>query len=195
MIAGRRRGFTLLEVLVALAVLGLLAVALSQGVHFGVLAWRDEARRSVTADDLATLDGTLRRLIEGIDPGDDLDPAPVTATRDRLECITRLVGVDGPVPARRMQAVLLVDRNHRLVLRWRQYPRATRIGDPLPLTETELLRGISRIELAFQREDGRWLGTWQSPDPPALVRIRLRFEPNDTQRWPDIVAAPRRDRL
>jgi hypothetical protein len=50
------------------------------------------------------------------------------------------------------------------------------------------------MELAFQREDGRWSSTWRSPDPPALVRIRLHFLPNDAQRWPDIIAAPLRDR-
>ena len=194
MIAARRHGFTLLEVLVALVLLGLLAAGLAQGVHFGLLAWRDAVRRSVTVDALAMLDGTLRRVIEGMDPGDDLGPTPFSATSDRLECITRLVGLDGPVPARRMQALLMVDRNHRLVLRWRPFPRATRIGRPLPMTETELLRGVSRVELAFQREGGRWSSTWRMPDPPSLVRIRLHFLPNDVQRWPDIVAAPLRER-
>lgn len=189
-----RQGFTLLEVLVALVVLGLLAVGLAQGLHFGLLAWRDEIRLSSTADDLATLDGVLRRVIEGMDPGDDLEPAPVTAAKDRLDCVTRLSSIDGPVPARRMQAVLLVDGNHRLVLRWRPYPRASRIGEPLPLTETELLRGLSRVELAFQRANGTWSSGWRSPDLPTLVRIRLHFLANDPRRWPDIVAAPLRDR-
>ena len=33
-------GFTLLELLIALTVLGFLLAGLAQGVHFGLLAWR-----------------------------------------------------------------------------------------------------------------------------------------------------------
>ena len=42
--SGQPNGFTLLEVLVALTVLGFLLIGLAQGVHFGVLAWGTEVR-------------------------------------------------------------------------------------------------------------------------------------------------------
>jgi general secretion pathway protein J len=187
-------GFTLLEILVALTVLGLLVAGLAQGVRFGLLAWGAEVRVTGSSDDLATLDNALRRVVEGMDPGDDLEPAAITGTRNRLDCLTQLLGVDGPVPGRRMQAGLLVDPNHRLVLRWRPAPRAARLGPPPPLTETELLRGVSRIEFAFLRPGGGWVSNWRSPDLPSLVRIRVQFPLRDRRRWPDIVVAPLRDR-
>ena len=39
-----RRGFTLLEMLAVLAVLGLLLAGLSQGIRFGLRAWDMQAR-------------------------------------------------------------------------------------------------------------------------------------------------------
>ena len=176
-------------------VLGLLAVGLAQGLHFracwrgatrsGFPPWTMTSPRS-TACCGASSKGWTQATISS------LRPSP--RQKDRLDCVTRLSSIDGPVPARRMQAVLLVDGNHRLVLRWRPYPRASRIGEPPPLTETELLRGLSRVELAFQRANGTWSSGWRSPDLPTLVRIRLHFLANDPRRWPDIVAAPLRDR-
>jgi hypothetical protein len=45
-----------------------------------------------------------------------------------------------------------VDADQRLVLRWRPSVRARRPRAPPALTETELLRGISRMELAAWRQ-------------------------------------------
>jgi general secretion pathway protein J len=192
--AGRENGFTLLELLVALTVLGFLLAGLAQGVHFGLLAWATEARLSGGSDDFTTLDSTLRHLIEGADPGDDLDPAEFVGSRDRLECLTSLPDAVGPMLHRRMQAVLFVDGEHRLTLRWRPYLHATRLGPPPLLAETELLRGVSRMEMAYWRPGGGWVSSWRSPDLPELVRIRLEFPSGDARHWPDIVVAPLLDR-
>jgi general secretion pathway protein J len=188
-------GFTLLELLVALTVLGFLLVGLAQGVHFGLLTWVTEVRLTDGNEGIDTLDNTVRHVIEGADPGDDLDPAPFIGSRDSLDCITALPNATGPSRSRHIRAVLLVDANHRLVLRWRPYVRATRLGSPVASTETALLRGVSRIELAFWRPGGGWVNAWRSPDLPSLVRIRVFFPAGDRRHWPDIVAAPMLDRL
>jgi general secretion pathway protein J len=191
--ASSPNGFTLLELIVALTVLGFLIVALSQGIHFGLLAWSTQTRLTGSNDDLATLDNTLRHVIEGMDPGDDLDPAPFVGSRNRLECITALPTAAGVMPSRRMQAVLLVDPAHRLVLRWRPYLNAKRIGPPPLATDTELVSGVAGIDLAYWRPGG-WTNAWHTPDLPTLVRIHVQFPDGDPRRWPDIVAAPLLDR-
>ena len=76
------------------------------------------------------------------------------------------------------------------MLHWQPAARATRLRGPPEPTDTELLRGVSRIELAFWRPGGAWVSTWRSPDLPTLVRVSLHFLPGDRRRWPDIVAAP-----
>jgi general secretion pathway protein J len=190
----RQRGFTLLELLVALAVFGFLLAGLSQGLDFGLRVWGRELRAAGTDDDLATLDSTLRRLIEGMDPGDDLDPAPLSGSRNQLDCLTVLSSAGGPLPGQRMRAVLLVRSDHRLVLRWQPSPRATPTGRPPPPAETELLAGVASIELAYMRPGGNWQNGWRGADLPALVRVQIKFPPRDPRDWPDIVAAPLRDR-
>jgi len=186
-------GFTLLEVLVALTVFGFLLIGLAQGVHFGLLAWGTEERLTNGNDDFNTLDDMVRHVIEGANPGDDLDPAPFAGTRDQLDCITALPDAVGPTGSRQIKATLLVDASHRLVLRWLPYMHAIRLRPP-PTTESELLRGVSRIELAFWRPGSGWTGAWRLPDLPTLVRVRLHFPEGDTRHWPDIVAAPALDR-
>lgn len=187
-------GFTLLELMVALVVVGFILVGLAQGMHFGLLAWGGETRLAARNLDLDTFDTTLRHLIEGADPGGDLEPAPFVGSSDRLGCITALPNALGPTPHRRIQAMLLVDSQHRLMLRWRPYVHAKPLR-PLPApTDTELLSNVARLRIAYWRPGGGWLGTWQGSDLPTLVRVRVEFASGDARHWPDIVAAPRLDR-
>ncbi len=183
-------GFTLLELLVTLVVLGLLIVGLTQGMRVGLSAWRTEGRLAGTQDEFAVIDGTLRHLIQGIDPGDELDAAPFTADTTNMDFVAMLPDAVGFAPGREMQATLQVDAAHRLVLLWRPWLSAERLTAASPPTVTVLLHGVARIELAFWRPRIGWLGVWQFPDLPALIRIRLHFVAGDARRWPDIVAAP-----
>ncbi len=64
-------GFTLLEILVALAVFGFLLAGLSQTVRFGLTAWRQHARLSDGKADLDALDRTLRSVVENLAPAED----------------------------------------------------------------------------------------------------------------------------
>jgi general secretion pathway protein J len=187
-------GFTLLEILVALTVLGFIMVGLAQGMHFGLLAWSAETRLSAGNADLETVDTALRHVIEGAAPGDDLDPAPFIGSSDRLACITALPNAAGPSPHRRMQAILMVDADHRLVLRWRPYTHATPLRPPPAPTDTELLNHVARLRIAYWRPGGGWLHAWNATDLPTLVRLHVEFVHGDRRDWPDIVAATRLDR-
>jgi general secretion pathway protein J len=188
----RSGGFTLIEMLVALVVLGLVVAGLGQGIRFGLAAWNRAAYMTETWDALDAVDRTLRHLIAQMDPGSESKPTPFSASSGRLAFVSTLPGMPG-APARRVEAVLMVDDRHRLVLRWRPYMHAERLRLP-PFTETELLRGVDRLDLAFWQRDSGWSVAWQSADLPALVRIRLAFVQPVQRRWPDIVAAPGLDR-
>ncbi len=179
-------GFTLLEILVGLAVISLLIVSLVQGVHFGLLAWNVEARLADKNDGFSTVDDVLRRIVEGANPGYEGVPAPFVGRANQLQCITTLPGT-----GRGASLVMLeVDNSHRLLLRWRPYVHAILLKSAPPVNETELLSGVSRIELSFWRSESGWVRTWQSPELPSLVRFRLVFAAGEDRHWPDIIAAP-----
>lgn len=189
----RQAGFTLLELLVALAVFGFVLIALAQGTRFGLSAWATDVRLTSGNDDLNTVDATVRHVIEGMNPGDDLDPAPMSGGSDRLDCLTELPNASSAMPVRRMRAALLVDGAHQLVLRWQPYLHAVSLR-PSATTDTVLLRDVARLRLSYWQPGGRWVGAWHGTDLPALIRVRVEFIGGDIHHWPDIVAGPRLDR-
>jgi general secretion pathway protein J len=187
-------GFTLLEVLVALVVLGIVLVGLVEGTRFGLLTWKADERLSSANDELTTADGVVRQVIEGMSAGDELNPAPIFGGTNVLGCVTALPRFSDAMPLRRMRAALLVDSAHRLVLRWRPYLHATRLGAAPALTDTTLLDRVARIDVSYWRPGGGWLSSWRGTDLPTLVRVRVIFPKGDLRHWPDIVAGPSLDR-
>src|SRR3978361_1013718 len=110
-------GFTLLEVLVALAVFGFLLVGLSQTVRFGLMAWRQDARLSDGKTDLEAVDRSLRTVIENLVPAEEAGVPALRGAADALTGVTRsrVPGSDlWPIP---IEAGLAVSGS-RLVLRW-----------------------------------------------------------------------------
>jgi general secretion pathway protein J len=177
-------------------VLGFLVIGLAQGVRFGLAAWDAQARLAGAYGDLDVVDRALRRLVEQIVPTDEAAVPAIRGTAAGFECVTELPAAAGALPSRRVVAAVGVDRSGRLVLRWAPHPHARRIGPPPALQEAELLRGVDRLELAYwsTAAGSAWLSTWNRAEAPDLVRVRLVFPRGDRRRWPDIVAAPARER-
>jgi general secretion pathway protein J len=99
------------------------------------------------------------------------------------------------LPTQRAEVMLLVDQQHRLVLRWTPSPHVVPLV-PVVSNETILFTGVDRLAISYKSAApaAAWQTEWQSPIPPSLVRIRIGFSRSDARRWPDIVAAPMRER-
>ena len=188
---GARNGFTLVEVLAALVVLGLVLAGLGQGIRFGLLAWSSATMATSAGNELDATDRTLRHLIARMHPGNIAQPAPYIAAPGSLAFVSALPDLVGAA-ATRVEAVLLVDVRQRLVLRWRPFVNARRLREQ-PFTEVELLPGVAGMELAFWRPETGWSDASARPDLPALIRIRLSFN-DPARRWPELVMAPGLDR-
>jgi general secretion pathway protein J len=193
-----RNGFTLIEILVALAVLGALIAGLGQGISAGLRTWNTATRMTDASDSLDTVDRTLRALVGRMDPGTGLDLPRLSATAHSLAFVTTLPDMPA-MPSNRVEASLGVDARHRLVLRWRPYERirneAGRQTEPTGrFSEIELMPGVAGMDLSYWNTETGWASDWHGDGLPPLVRIRLGFQRPGPRPWPDIVVAPELDR-
>ncbi len=196
------RGFSLLEVLVALVVLGLLIGTLTQGVRFGVGAVAAQARIVGVRGDEDAVERALRRLVEHMDPGTFTTPPEMTGAASRLEMVTELPlaaallpGQDPAAgPVLRVDAALEADARHRLVLRWRPHVGGQRLSPAPPASEEVLLSGIDGLGFGFLSARQGWQAAWRGTELPLLVRIHVGFPKGDCRSWPDLIAAPQRQR-
>jgi len=198
---GRQAGFTLLELLVALVVLGFLMVGLTQGVRAGLTLWDAQTRRIGETGELDAGARILRTLLSGIwvPPPRAAAPDAAAATEsagqsDRMTFIGDLP--TGLLATRRANMTLELVRE-RLVLRWTPYRHELTAGPAPEPIETELIRGVERLDLAYwgspsAGQPAGWQAQWDSPEIPALIRVRLAFAKGDRRHWPDLIAAPQR---
>ncbi|MBP0494951.1 prepilin-type N-terminal cleavage/methylation domain-containing protein [Pararoseomonas indoligenes] len=194
----RDRGFTLLEVLVALVVLGFLMAGLTQGTRFGLRALDRQAARAATAGDLDAVDRVLRRLVEGMDAGNAREPPEVEGGRAALRMVTDL-GAAAAALGDGAAEVALAAEGGRLVMRWRPARHVTPTAAAPTPRRAVLLEGVAGLQISYWGipEGGGapgWQGEWSGQALPGLVRFRLVFPAGSGRRWPDIVAAPRRER-
>jgi general secretion pathway protein J len=182
----------LLEVLVALAVIGFLILGLAQGVRFGLLAWDQQNRLARRHESLDAVDRALRHLIESADPGVEWEPLTFTGDAHSVTFTTHVPLAAEALPTRRADVRLAVDARHRLLLIWTPHFHAIRAGPQPPPMETEILRNVERLDIAYwpSRANGGWTTSWRDPTLPRLVRLRIVLPGGAAQRWPDILAAP-----
>src|SRR6516164_2899980 len=198
---GRQSGFTLLELLVALIVLGLLVVGLTQGVRAGLTMWGAQTRRIGETGELDAGARALRVLLAGI----SVPPAGVVGRgatgTTKLEGRSDSLAFVGDLPTglgtTRRANITLELVQERLVLRWTPHRHElTTAPAPEPI-ETELIRGVAHLDFAYwgspsADQPASWQAQWDGFNIPELIRVRLAFGKGDRRRWPDLIAAPQR---
>ncbi|WP_293880053.1 prepilin-type N-terminal cleavage/methylation domain-containing protein [Sphingomonas sp.] len=195
-------GFTLVEMLVSLAVLAITAVMLLNGLQ-AVASFAQRTDRQGAADDsIVTAQRILRDRIEQLravtNPnsavpivdanGDEgsftfLAPPLARAEPDSLSRYRILGTATGD---------LLIYSVNSLDDRYDFASRETRGWQPITL-----LRDVQSVRINYfgARLTGigsAWQVDWQQrPQPPALVRIRITFRPGDPRVWPDLIVRSR----
>lgn len=193
----RQSGFTLLEILIALVVLGLLLVGLTQGVRAGLEMWQAQTRRLGETSELDAAARTLRRLLSDI-------PQPATGRfvarggSGPLKGTAARITFVGDLPTglgtTRRADITLERRGRRLLLLWTPYRHVVLFGPKPKPIETELLGGVVRFALAYwapadaNRAAG-WQSQWNHVGLPELIRVRLGFAKGDRRHWPDLIVA------
>lgn len=195
------RGFTLLELLVALTLLGLLMAALLGGLRLGARAWDVSSERLERASRIQTVQEFLRGRLAAAaplavsQPSGNFEPA-FLGRADALRFATLLPMQLGP--GFHLMTLEARDTGERtdLMLRWRPFvPIAGE--DTGEVAERVLLEHIEALEIGYYGSaeiDSApdWYPRWEVLETmPDLVRIRVDFGPGDLRSWPELIVSPR----
>lgn len=184
----RGAGFTLLEMLVALVVLGLVILGATQGIRLGIAGWTAQSRLIQQTAPLIGVDRFLRELIQGIEISAS---DKVRGTSHEFTFVGRLPDAI-PGPQDLALITLIATRDHRFVLRWRPEPHVG--GLPLAAAqEAELLNDVAAVDFSYVDLATRRGGGWQNAVAgvvPRLIKIKIVGMKNGMNRWPAIIVAP-----
>jgi general secretion pathway protein J len=176
----RARGFTLLEVLIALSIVGMLLTIAFGGLRVAMAAWRQGEDRAEAHQHVRAVAYTLSRALGAAYPyrgTRGLSPEVVVlfaGGEARLEFVTQAAPLPLQVPVAFTAVTIAMDDDDKpgLVIRQRPLPNRD------PFTEgTVVLHDPSVTSLAFKflGEDGEWVDTWNGQDAKTIPRaVQLR---------------------
>lgn len=197
----RSQGFTLLELLIGMTLVGFILSLLFAGLNLGTRSWEAGEQRMVTSSRQAVVVDFIRRAIEQTYPlrwrvGEE-DRLAFAGEAESLRFVGTVAMHDG-ASGNHLIALDLADgeTGRDLVMRW-QLPDPGAPGfEPIEQAEPKvLIKAVKEMALAYfgaqsETEDPAWHDQWlDQKTPPALIRLQLTMENGET--WPDIVAAPR----
>ena len=195
----RQTGFTLIELVIAITLMGLTLVALYSGLRLGLNSWDSGEQRAEEINRLRAAQEFLRRqLAQSMTIYQTNEQQEQTVVfsggPDRIEFVAPMLTHLGQGGLYRIQVEAA---DGRLWLRWRIYVR----DDPEAgaLQETVLLNHVSSVEWAYFGTDPEdrsrqkpqnppsWRSEWIITEHrPLLVRLTLNL---GGQPWPDLVAS------
>ncbi len=192
-------GFTLLELLIAMTLLGFILALLFGGLHLGSRSWDAGDARAEKSTRLTLLQEFLRRELNQVTPyfwKNTVNPElAFDGEQNRLNMVAPIAVHLGPGGL--FLLALGLDDN-KLVLM--QAPPDSDSKDFSALDESEkvvLADHVESLDFAYfgaesRDAEPRWTDHWSTQDTPQrlpyLIRIRIRF--SDGQVWPDLVVAP-----
>jgi general secretion pathway protein J len=173
-----QRGFTLVELLIALAIVGALVAIAFGGLRVAVAAWRQGEDRAEAHQHVRSVALVLARAVAAAYPyrasrSDGPDPVVLFAgTQTRLEFVSQAPPFPGAAPIAFTAVVLSFDESGEpgLVVRQRALPNHA------PFTEASVVYrdpSVTTLKLAYL-EEGGWKDAWDGGETRTIPRaVRL----------------------
>ena len=175
------RGFTLLEVLIALAIVGALLVIAFGGMRVAIAAWRQGEDRAEAHQHVRGVARSVARTVGGAYPysaprGEAPEPVVLfLGSENRLEFVTQSAPFPFSVPIAFTAVVISLGESEErpgLVIRQRPLPNRN------PFSEAAVVfhdPTVTSLAFQYMDESGAWQDAWEARDKgtPRAVRITL----------------------
>ncbi|KGE04743.1 PulJ/GspJ family protein [Pseudohaliea rubra] len=190
---GRGCGFTLVEVVVSLAVLSLIMLATVTGLRTLGNTQVAVDRQVDRVSEVRAVSSFLRDSFSaavtgsgsgGLSLGGGMSETTVFELTGQGALIWKAVVLFGESYGGNY-LVRLGKQGDELVLRWRASDGTSPLLGWNKAPERTLVSGLDSFEVAYRRTPGGpWLSAWDRAGPPGWVRLRLKV---DGRFWPDLV--------
>jgi general secretion pathway protein J len=197
----RESGYTLLEMLVSLALLGLVAGMILAGTGQAgraVARMRGEGDRETEIVQAQRLLRTRIERMSTIARTDSAEPiVDAQGQSSEFEFVAPALERDQPVGLVRYRVLLTPTRDLVLFSAHPLSLRADSGGTVTGWKAVRLLSGATRLAISYlgpDRRDGirRWQAFWAGrSEAPEVVRIDVGFPPGDRRTWPSLMVRPR----
>lgn len=197
----RERGFALLEVLVAVTLLGMLSVALFEGIRFSGRALQESERRIATTETLRSVRALMRQTLSSTYPA--YASSNVADPRVFLEGTDTSLTVVAPLPeaigsgiiARQHFQLAAIDGQQALLMAWTLgMPGHDEMGQERRVILAKQV-GVFRLRYFGSTGPGApaaWHATWLAQIRlPQLIEIHLELPDRGRNAVLDLVVAPR----
>jgi prepilin-type N-terminal cleavage/methylation domain-containing protein len=194
------RGFTLVELLIALAIVGALVAIAFGGLRVAVTSWRQGEDRAEAHQHVRSVALVLARAVSAAYPyraSRGLAPEPVVlfeGSENRLEFVTQAPPFPAAIPIAFTAVVLSIDDGGEpgLVVRQQALPNRD------PFSEATVVYrdpGVTRLALAYLDETGAWKDAWDAAEAratPRAVKVTVATARNGrTEELPPLTVALR----
>jgi general secretion pathway protein J len=200
----RQQGFTLLELLIALTLLGFILVLLFGGLRLGVRSWDASQKQVDSLNSVRSLESFLRREMSVAYPyrwkAGPTRRVAFLGERDKLSFVAQLpsrVGGGGLY----VISIALEQQGKQKRILWRYLPVNALMQDFSALAEaTQMVLAASELDqvedigfsyFGLENEGAapRWMDRWENDTLlPMLIRVKVRL--SNGNEWPDFVVAP-----
>lgn len=189
-------GFTLLELLVAISLLGLLSLVLWGGLRFGTQIWRTSDDGMKEGNRIRVVQSELTRMISGAYPAyEQADASHAGIAFDGGAHRLQFLAPDPSSPGA-MSVVTLEQATDARDTVMRAVARAELATQSDSGTSRVLLRGLKSLDFSYfgsdsPQDESSWRAEWKDRTrPPELVRIKVAFADAKARRWPELVIKP-----